>query len=723
MLKHLTILLFVFTTFAIHSQDEFRLERVKTIPDNATVNDILVHKEALYVATNVGLYKIDTDDLETRLLSKKNIDAVTHVVKDEIWASVDGKYIQNMSTGETTNYNSPGLQVRDLEYAKGKIWIATNQGILTVLTRTNELGKIVYEKKSGLPSNEISFIHIDDQKQMWIGTDKGIVFINAKDKWKTYEKKLSMEAMHYNHEGLWLVSNEEMWVVDPYNRWYPAAIDKGLRKGKIRDITADSTGRLYMASEILVRYDPYDETIESYAENTAIVSKVCTQVESDRDNRIWLGTKEGGLFLFGYADQARTIEEMVVARDKKMEGNNEPSVEIAIVEPLNQPETVASGSTPSSANSSNETVSTTKEENTSDAIADTESSTASVASTSGVSRVIGDQKASRESDKTTRDSQGSVVESSSQSASTVVDQENSEESSRPQNSTSKKVEMVTGTKINILAQIESDLKCNGDLATVNVILNGGNPPYKVIWSDGTTDQLSRQLPSGNYKLNVSDKDGQSVSSNIIIKDVSPLALSVLSQSSPTALDRKDGQTKVKISGGAAPYNISWENGESGDKARRLEGGLDQLTITDQNNCELVTAVKLKGARILPELQIASVKIGQKLEIKNIYYEADSTDLSDNSFEVLDEIYEFLEQNKGVNIEIGGHTNNLPPDEYCDNISTARAKSVTDYLYAKGITEDRITYIGYGKRNPIASNTTKEGRKRNQRVEIKITSIN
>jgi outer membrane protein OmpA-like peptidoglycan-associated protein len=53
------------------------------------------------------------------------------------------------------------------------------------------------------------------------------------------------------------------------------------------------------------------------------------------------------------------------------------------------------------------------------------------------------------------------------------------------------------------------------------------------------------------------------------------------------------------------------------------------------------------------------------------------------------------------------------------LSTARAKAVADYLAAKGIDSKRLVYKGYGKRLPLVPNTSAEGRKTNQRVEIKI----
>ncbi|HNA65662.1 MAG TPA: OmpA family protein, partial [Saprospiraceae bacterium] len=61
-------------------------------------------------------------------------------------------------------------------------------------------------------------------------------------------------------------------------------------------------------------------------------------------------------------------------------------------------------------------------------------------------------------------------------------------------------------------------------------------------------------------------------------------------------------------------------------------------------------------------------------------------------------------------------------EYCDKLSTARAKNIALYLYDKGIPTSQITYRGYGKRNPVATNETQAGRAKNQRVELKILEI-
>lgn len=129
----------------------------------------------------------------------------------------------------------------------------------------------------------------------------------------------------------------------------------------------------------------------------------------------------------------------------------------------------------------------------------------------------------------------------------------------------------------------------------------------------------------------------------------------------------------------------------------------------------------------PEPTIAGVKRsemkkGKIITLDKLYFPADSSSITKSSKNLLDEVYQFLEENEDVTIEIGGHTNNLPPADYCLQLSTARAKSVAEYLMRKGISGDRLEYKGYGKSKPVASNKTAYGRKRNQRVEIKILEI-
>lgn len=128
-------------------------------------------------------------------------------------------------------------------------------------------------------------------------------------------------------------------------------------------------------------------------------------------------------------------------------------------------------------------------------------------------------------------------------------------------------------------------------------------------------------------------------------------------------------------------------------------------------------------RILKNLEREKLVKGQTIRIDNLYFQSDSARIDSNSIEVLEEVAYFLSQNKDVVVEIGGHTSGKPTHEYCDKLSNDRAESVSNYLMERGITENQVKHKGYGKRKPLASNQTKWGRQRNQRVEIRILSIN
>ena len=116
--------------------------------------------------------------------------------------------------------------------------------------------------------------------------------------------------------------------------------------------------------------------------------------------------------------------------------------------------------------------------------------------------------------------------------------------------------------------------------------------------------------------------------------------------------------------------------------------------------------------------------GQIITIENLYFTMDKSEVKEESFNELKNVYKFLNSNEGVVVEIGGHTNTVPSKDYCMRLSKDRAKAVADYLISLGIPEHRIKYKGYGKSKPIIENDKydMEARRKNQRVEIKILDL-
>ena len=78
--------------------------------------------------------------------------------------------------------------------------------------------------------------------------------------------------------------------------------------------------------------------------------------------------------------------------------------------------------------------------------------------------------------------------------------------------------------------------------------------------------------------------------------------------------------------------------------------------------------------------------------------------------------------KDINLEVViaiGHTDSIGSDAYNQKLSVRRAEAVKAYLVSKGIEPNRVYTEGKGKKQPVASNKTKEGRQKNRRVEIEV----
>ncbi len=120
-----------------------------------------------------------------------------------------------------------------------------------------------------------------------------------------------------------------------------------------------------------------------------------------------------------------------------------------------------------------------------------------------------------------------------------------------------------------------------------------------------------------------------------------------------------------------------------------------------------------------DLDANKIKIGDVFELKNIYFKADDYQLNGTSQAALLELAVFLKGNKAVKIEIGGHTNLIPTNEYALKLSSDRAQAVVDFLKQNNVAPNQLTFKGYGKTKPKLMDKTTEANQKNQRVEVKI----
>ena len=107
----------------------------------------------------------------------------------------------------------------------------------------------------------------------------------------------------------------------------------------------------------------------------------------------------------------------------------------------------------------------------------------------------------------------------------------------------------------------------------------------------------------------------------------------------------------------------------------------------------------------------------RIVLRGVNFQTNSAELTEDSVEILDRVAGTLVANPEIAVEIAGHTDSDGDATYNIDLSQRRAETVMSYLVESGVATERLTAIGYGDEEPIASNDTAEGKAMNRRVEL------
>lgn len=144
---------------------------------------------------------------------------------------------------------------------------------------------------------------------------------------------------------------------------------------------------------------------------------------------------------------------------------------------------------------------------------------------------------------------------------------------------------------------------------------------------------------------------------------------------------------------------------------------DYLFHSENFNIPKATAYQ----EIEKEILLNNVKKDVKIVLKNVFFDQGKAILRPTSYPELNRLAKLLKDVPTLKIEISGHTDNTGSASFNQKLSEDRARAVVEYIKAQEISPDRLTYVGYGETQPIADNTTKDGRQQNRRVEFKVLS--
>jgi len=218
----------------------------------------------------------------------------------------------------------------------------------------------------------------------------------------------------------------------------------------------------------------------------------------------------------------------------------------------------------------------------------------------------------------------------------------------------------------------------------------------------------------------------------MIKKLAIAALAATYLTSCTTTDPYTGEQKVSNTAGGAMLGATagalgglaiGGGGRSGRNAALIGAGIGALAggaignYMDQQEAELRAQLQGTG--------ISVTRAGDRIILNmpsNITFATDQDAVMPQFYPTLNSVAIVLRKFERTLIDVNGHTDSTGSLEHNQALSERRAMSVAGYLNSQGIDPRRVSALGFGPSQPIASNATAEGRAQNRRVEIQIAPI-
>ncbi len=134
------------------------------------------------------------------------------------------------------------------------------------------------------------------------------------------------------------------------------------------------------------------------------------------------------------------------------------------------------------------------------------------------------------------------------------------------------------------------------------------------------------------------------------------------------------------------------------------------TATDDDGLTCRSTVAVTAA-------VAAAPTAARIVLRGVNFDFDSASIRPDAAAILDAAAETLKENPSVSVEVAGHTDSIGTEPYNMGLSERRASAVVDALAERGVESSRMTPRGFGESQPVADNSTSDGRAQNRRVEL------
>lgn len=256
--------------------------------------------------------------------------------------------------------------------------------------------------------------------------------------------------------------------------------------------------------------------------------------------------------------------------------------------------------------------------------------------------------------------------------------------------------------------------------TVRMNLTSLGVGFGFDWGSGTFNIDGRDIPftiSGYRIAGVGFTMLEATGTISNIEDVRDLAGKYTAQSAALAIANAGASTMVLRNGAGAELRISG-NGRGLGAFLAAEGG--EIVLGEIPELPEVAApppAKREVAAAPPPEPEAPDPCEETVSFPGVMFEFDRADLTPAGEQAIGRVAERLLECEDEQVVVDGYTDDVGSDAYNQKLSQRRADSVRIALSRSGVSLDRITAQGHGKRDPVASNETDEGRAQNRRAEI------
>ena len=181
-------------------------------------------------------------------------------------------------------------------------------------------------------------------------------------------------------------------------------------------------------------------------------------------------------------------------------------------------------------------------------------------------------------------------------------------------------------------------------------------------------------------------------------------LDALTAKNTNAIKDVDSRTQAGL------QSVNQKTEEADQKATSARTQADQAqTLADQANTRALALAN----------QIVNLDNFKPVVETSVHFAFDKADLTPKAKAALDQLLADVPNTKGYIVVVEGDTDSTGPASYNYKLSERRADAVVQYLSSKNVPAHKIYLIGLGEDKTVASNTTREGRAQNRRVDVRL----